>query len=76
MVLEWHQALCKYWYFIIIRLGPDTLAYLASTDINFGIDGSGKFEWILNDGRANLINNSILLSNEEKSLLLNETYVL
>ena len=75
MVLKWHRTLSKYWYFIILKLGFDMLSYLASTDVNFGIDGSGKFKWILNDGRNNLINNSMVLSNEEKSLLLKDNYV-
>ena len=41
-------------------------------DINFGIDATGKLDWITNDGRIKLINGSTDLSYQEKSLLFDE----
>ena len=42
-------------------------------DINLGMDSTGEWNWITNDGRASLINGSTVLSNEEKDRLLNSS---
>ena len=43
----------------------------ATKDINLGMDSTGEFNWITNNGRIKLINGSIELSDEERTLLLN-----
>ena len=32
--------------------------YFAMNDVNFGADLRGKYEWITNEGRMNLLSNS------------------
>ena len=39
-------------------------------DINFGMDNTGDFQWITDDGRYDLIRNSVELSLDEKAKLL------
>ena len=63
----------KYWYFITIQFAFKMIASFATKDINLGMDSTGEWNWITNDGRISLINNSTDLSNEEKSLLLNSS---
>ena len=41
--------------------------YFASTDINFGMDGTQSFKWISDEGWVSLVNNSNDLTNEEKA---------
>ena len=73
MVQETHEALSKYWGFIIIKIAQSAAPYFASNDVNFGLDGSLRFEWITFEGRQQLIYNSTYLSVEEKSLLLDNS---
>ena len=41
-----------------------------SNDINFAMDFTGKFLWITDEGRYELIRNSSKLSHNEKAMLL------
>ena len=67
MVREFAEVLGKYWYFIVIKQAYQMSFYFAGSDVNFGNDFSGKFEWITPEGRLNLVYNSTDLSEEEKS---------
>ena len=58
MLQEFYGVLSKYWFFIFIKLSFANAGYFAINDINFGLDSSGKFEWITPAGRLNLICNS------------------
>ena len=49
------------------------LEMFATKDINLGMDSTGEWNWIINDGRISMINLSTDLSNEEKVLLLNSS---
>ena len=76
MLQEFCRVLSKYWFFIFIKLSFTNVAYLASNDVNFGVDSSGKFEWISPKGRLNLIFNSTDLRPEEMaSFVANSTYI-
>ena len=68
---EFCRIIKEYWYFIAIQLAVKMMVYFATRDINLGMDSTGEWDWITNDGRISLIYNSTDLSNEEKSLLLN-----
>ena len=69
------RELCRimkiYWYFIVVKFAFAMMMMFAIKDINLGMDYTGEWNWITNDGRLILINNSTDLSNDEKFLLLN-----
>ena len=69
-VQELCRVLGKYWFFLAIHLGLTMAGYFASTDINFGVDGSGSFLWKTHEGRLRLIYNSNDLADKEKAMLL------
>ena len=58
MLQEFRNSLDKYWLFFLIKLGNGMCKHFASTDINFGMDITGKFDWITPNGRSSLIYNS------------------
>ena len=64
------NVLDKYWLFFILKLGYSMSTYFANTDINFGMDTTGNFDWIIPEGRFHLIYNSSELTEEEKMVLL------
>ena len=66
---EFATAISKYWRFMVIQFGFLMSIYLSTSDVNFGVDSSGEFEWITTEGRLNLILNSTDLTNAEKSML-------
>ena len=72
------QELCnmmkKYWLIFLVKL-PTIAMNFGQKDVNMGQDYTLKFEWITNEGRFNLIRNSIELSNEEKSFLLGNSTI-
>ena len=70
---EFATALSKYWRFMVIQFGFLISIYFSTSDVNFGVDSSGKFEWITPEGRLNLILNSTDLTNEDKSMLFVNT---
>ena len=70
MLREFAEVLGKYWYFIAIKLAYNMSFYFATSDVNFGGDFTGKFEWITPEGRLNLVYNSTDLSDIEKSKFL------
>ena len=63
----------KYWHLMAVQFSIKMMVAFATKDINLGMDPTGEWNWITNDGRISLINNSIDLSNEEKYLLLNSS---
>ena len=70
MLSEFSSVLSKYWYFMAFILAHHMNSYIASTDINFGGDQAGSFQWISNDGWINLVNTSTILTHEEKLELM------
>ena len=72
MLQEFHDGINKYWLFLVIKVGVSMSGYFAFTDINFGMDSSGSYDWITPEGRLNLICNSTDLPDEEKLMLLED----
>ena len=68
MLNEFCGVLTKYWLFMVIKLSHLISSYFASNDVNFGIDFSGKFEWLTPEGRLNLIQNATNPSFEGSSM--------
>ena len=70
------QAFCnmmkKYWMIFVVTI-PRIMMAFGTKDVNFGMDFSGKYEWITDEGRANLIRNAIEISEEEKLALLSNS---
>lgn len=58
MLQEFRNSLDKYWLFFLIKLGKSMSKHFALTDINFGMDITGNFDWITPEGRLSLIYNS------------------
>ena len=76
--IDLFQTFCnlmdKYWMIFLIRL-PLITTYFAARDLNFGLDYSGKFLWITQEGRLDIICNAVHIPAEEKSLLIaNSTF--
>ena len=68
---EFCRIMKKYWYFIAVKFATNMYMMFGTKDINLGMDSTGEFNWITNNGRIKLINGSIELSDEERTLLLN-----
>ena len=73
MVQEFQGGINKYWSFLIIKFGVTVSANFLLTDINLGMDSTGKFEWITSEGRQRLIYNSTEHTDDEKFMLLEDT---
>ena len=58
MLKEFREVVTKYWVFMLIKYSSTMSVYFASLDVNFGLDSSGKFKWITNEGRLSLIQNT------------------
>ena len=63
----------SYWHFIAVKFAEKMCLMFLIRDINLGMDTTGAFNWITNNGRTILINGSTDLSHEEKFMLLNQT---
>ena len=74
MFQEIQRVLETYWLFMVIKLAYNESAYVSSIDINIGVDTSGKYVWIEQEGWESLINVTNSLSDEEKLFLLNGTH--
>ena len=61
----------RYWHYIAIKFAVNMISMFATKDINIGMDLTGEFKWITNEGRMDMINCSTDLSHKEKLLLLN-----
>ena len=72
MVQESYKSLYKYRLSFIIKLGYVMSPHFCATDINLGMDTTGNFDWITDEGRFSLIYNSSDLTEEEKSMLLTD----
>ena len=70
MLSEFCYVLSKYWYFMVFFLADIMNNYIATTDINFGVDQTRSFQWISNDGWIHLVNTSTILTNAEKVELM------
>ena len=68
MLQEYSRVLTKYWLFMVVRLSYVISSYFSSNDVNYGVDSSGKFEWITDKGRLNLIQNATYRDEEERSM--------
>ena len=66
---EFCKLLKKYWWMMMLQLSTIIIS-LGTTDINFAMDYTGKFLWISEEGRYDLIRNSSDLSENEKAKLL------
>ena len=65
------RIMMKYWHFIAAKFAAEMFRMFALKDINLGMDSTGKFNWITDDGRISLINGSTELPYEEKYCLIN-----
>ena len=72
MFHELYRVLEKYWHFMAVNLALTVSLYFATTDVNFGLDGTNSFEWISNEGWINLVNISNEVSNVESKKLLDQ----
>ena len=70
MLLKFCQIIGKYWYIMAFNLVFVMSYYFAGTDINFGSDHTGSFQWITKEGWINLVNTSTEITNEEKAELI------
>ena len=64
------EIMKKYWFFIAVKYAMNMSSHFASKDINLGMDATGEFGWITNEGRFQYIGNSTDLSEGEKAELL------
>ena len=72
VIQEYCRVIRSYWLFMTIFLAMDLAFYLATTDINFGMDGTQTFHWISCKGWINLVNDSHDIAVEEKEQLLSK----
>ena len=70
---EFQRVLRTYWFFMVAKIAYNESAYLMSSDINLGMDSTGKFGWIKDDGWKCLIADAKHLTDDEKSTLFNST---
>ena len=68
------QELCrimkKFWLLVAVKFATKMCTWFVTKDINFGMDSTGNWDWITEDGRIQLISNSTDLSDEEKNAFL------
>ena len=69
MLSEFGGVVRKYWLFMTVKLAYNMAAYFATNDVNFGNDSTGRFEWITEEGRLNLIHNATDLDREARTSL-------
>ena len=71
--IDLFQAFCnlmdKYWMIFLVKV-PTIAMNFGTRDLNFGLDYSGKFLWITQEGRFDIICNAVHISAEEKSILI------
>ena len=71
LIRECSRIMKRFWHFMAVKFAVSMILMFATKDVNIGMDLTGEFSWITNEGRNKLINCSIDLSHEEKLLLLN-----
>ena len=73
-----YQEFCwtmkRYWKFMVVRLAWNSIGYFLTRDINMGVDLTGEFAWITQEGRVQLIRNSVDLLDDEKAMLLSQEF--
>ena len=71
-----YEELCRtmkrYWIFVAVRCAATSCIYFGSNDINLGIDPTGEWGWISQEGWLQLIHNTTDLLDEEKAILLSQ----
>ena len=67
---DFPRIIIKYGLYMSITFASNINLYLASTDINLGMDQTQSFQWITSEGWRNLVNTSNILNNGEKADLL------
>ena len=70
MVSEVCRFLKRYLHLMSISLAVFITGYFTTKDINLGMDGTMYFEWISQEGWIQLVNNSNVITNEQKVELL------
>ena len=73
MLHKFNKVLGKYWLFMVVTIAMQGASSFASTDANFGGDTSGTYRWAEREGWLKIVNETEYLSNEEKSMLMNNT---
>ena len=63
---EFSRIMKEYWLFMAIKFGFKMCNWFVLKDINFGMDSTGNWNWITDEGRYQLIGNSTDLPHEEK----------
>ena len=58
---EISRIMKKYWHFFTANIAKEIFIMFATKDINLGMDSTGEFNWITNDGRINLIDCSAMI---------------
>ena len=66
---EFCNVMKQYWMIFMIKL-PSITFYYVTKDVNLGLDDTGDYLWITDDGRKNLICNAVELTDYEKQMLL------
>ena len=56
----------KFWLFLTVALALKMVSYLATADVNAGVDGTGAFKWKSYEGWVNIVTNSRYLNEEAK----------
>lgn len=71
MLHEFKNVLQKYWLFMVMKLATSGANLFGSIDVNFGIDHSGTYQWIEQEGWLSLINETKYLTDQEKLMIFN-----
>ena len=70
MVSEVCRFLKRYLHLMSISLAVFITGYFTTKDINLGMDGTMYFEWISQEGWIRLVNNSNVITNDQKVEIL------
>lgn len=73
--IEFCIVMKKYWVILIVKL-PVLAMHFGYNDINFGLDYTMKFLWLTDEGRLELIQDDVNLSEFEKNMLMNNTFLM
>ena len=61
IVQEFARVLKQYWFILFVQLTQNVWGSFAMNDINLGMDTTLRFQWITDEGRRMLVNNSTQL---------------
>ena len=71
---EFSNLMKKHWMIFVVTV-PSVAMHFGAKDINFGLDYTGEFLWITEEGRSHLICIDKEISNNEKMLLLSNSTI-